>query len=63
MSAKKYQVGKLARKHLLAAIEFLFESDENCIVFRRPKYEIRATRKPHGLELKWAKPGTFFEPR
>lgn len=61
MSAKKYQIEELAMKHLSAAIDFWFESGNTCVVFRRPKYEIQVTAMSHGLELKWAAPGTFFE--
>lgn len=61
MSAKKYHIGAQAMKHLSAAIDFWFESGKTCVVFCRPKYEIRVTRVPHGLELKWAAPGTFSE--
>jgi hypothetical protein len=53
VNARKYNVGKIARKHLLAAIEVLMESDSNSIVFMPcKKYSIRARRKPHGIELK-----------
>ncbi len=65
MIAKKYMIGKLARKHLLNAIEVLFTSDEDTIVYHKTNgnpYEIRARRVPHGIELKWAKPGTFYQP-
>jgi hypothetical protein len=64
--AQKYRVGILARKHLLAAIEILLSGNEDSIVFKpriHDRYEIRARRKPHGLELKWAKPGTFYQPK
>jgi hypothetical protein len=63
--ANKYKIGVLARKHLLSAIEVLLSGDEDSIVFTphtTDKYVIRARRVPHGVELKWAKPGTFFKP-
>jgi hypothetical protein len=62
MKAEKYKVGPLARKHVLRAIELLFNSEEDSVVAKFTKYHIRARRKPHGVELKWAKPGTFYNP-
>jgi hypothetical protein len=69
MIAKKYQVGKMSRKDLMNAIEHLFQAASKAgdsIVRinsnRGKKYEIRATRKAHGLELDWGLPGTFFVP-
>lgn len=69
MAAKKYQVGKISRKDLAAAIEHLLTATSNTgesIVrintHRGKKYEIRARRKAHGLELDWGLPGTFFIP-
>jgi hypothetical protein len=67
--AKKYNVGKISRKDLVNAIEHLFDSEitpGNSIVrinsHRGKKYEIRARRKAHGMELDWGLPGTFFCP-
>ena len=65
--ASKYKVGFMSRKSLLVAIEILFDSDNDSIVYTnthaRHPYEIRARRVPHGIELKWGKPGTFFQPK
>ncbi len=65
--AKKYQVGKISRKDLINAIEHLFEGTitaGDSIVrindHHGKKYEIRARRKAHGLELDWGLPGTFI---
>jgi hypothetical protein len=70
MTAKKYQVGKMSRDDLMNAIEHLFdfevpvgESVVRINDYRGKKYEIRAKRKPHGLELDWGLPGTFYCPR
>ena len=69
MAAKKYDVGKISRKDLVNAIEHLFEfttKTGDTIVrinsHRGKKYEIRARRKNHGLELDWGLPGTFYCP-
>ena len=62
MTADKYKVGKLARKHVLVAIERLINSNESTVVSAFKLYEIRAKRKPHGVELSWAKLGTFYQP-
>jgi hypothetical protein len=68
MSASKYNVGKMSRKDIMNAIEHLLEFDltKQSIVrinnHRGKKYEIRARRKPHGIELDWGLPGTFFCP-
>jgi hypothetical protein len=66
MLAKKYQVGKMSRKDLLNAIEHLLESGEDAIVrlnaHHGKRYEIRAKKRPHGVQLDWGLPGTFFCP-
>lgn len=65
--AKKYSVGKISRKDLLAAIEHLMcDDDVNDLVrinsHRGKKYEIRVVRLVHGVQLKWGLPGTFYTP-
>jgi len=66
---KKYQVGKMSRKDLMNAVDHVFEMElkpGDRIVrinnYRGKKYEIRVERLPHGLELSWGLPGTFFCP-
>jgi hypothetical protein len=68
--AKKYQVGVMSRKDFIAAIDHLLEFEVpngDSIVrinsHRGKKYEIRATRKAHGLMLDWGLPGTFYCPK
>lgn len=65
--AKKYQVGIMTRLSFAQAIDHLLTSPKDTIVrinaHRGKKYELRAKRKPHGLEITWGLPGTFFCPR
>jgi len=63
--AKKYKVGVMSRKDLLAALEHAMhiEPGESIVRInnhRGKKYEIRARRHASGVDLKWALPGTFF---
>ena len=65
--AKKYQVGVMSRKDLLAAIEHIMDMEKGSSIVRinshrGKKYEIGAIRKPHGIDLDWGLPGTFFCP-
>ena len=62
----KYRVTGLSRKHILFAVERMFEETNNpgeSIVHRTKNYEIRAMRRHHGVQLDWAKVGTFYDPK
>ena len=63
---KKYQVKGLSRKHIMFAVERMFGETNDVgesIVHLTKDYEIRAMRRHHGVQLDWAKPGTFFDPK
>jgi len=65
--AKKYQVGYIGRGHLAAITEAAMSCNAgSALVFlfshRGKKYELRARRRPHGIDLAWGLPGTFFCP-
>ena len=63
---KKYQVKGLSRKHIMFAVERMFEETSyvgECIIHRTKDYDIRAMRRHHGVQLDWAKQGTFFNPK
>lgn len=65
-TANKYLVKVLSRKDLLIAVELGFTVSVGESIVHRPKHgncEIRARRLPHGVELKWAQPGTFYNPK
>ena len=66
---KKYQVGVMSRKSFDLAIEHLMHTTSipgaslvRINTHHGKKYELRVRRKPHGLELDWGLPGTFFCP-
>jgi hypothetical protein len=68
-SAKKYQVGVMTRKSFVQAIEHLMHTTSisgatlvRMNKHRGKKYELRVRRKPHGLEIDWGLPGTFYCP-
>lgn len=55
----------IARKHIIAAIELVGNEQGRSVVYTPPsgKYEIRATRRKRGIDLKWGVPGTFYKPK
>jgi len=62
----KYRVTGLSRKHITFAVERMFEETNRVgesIVHRTKNYEIRAMRRHHGVQLDWAKLGTFYNPK
>lgn len=54
----------VTRKDINAAIDGVGNDLGDVFVFRpqHKRYEIRATRRQNGIDLKWAKPGKFYNP-
>jgi len=62
--AHKYKVGIMSRKDLFTAVEHAMNLKPGQLIVRindhrGKKYEVRAIRRPHGIQLDWALPGTF----
>jgi|SRR5208337_3303384 len=67
--AKKYNVGIMSRISFSRAIEAMFDTETkvgDSILFRSSnrsgQYELRVTRRAHGLDITWGKAGTFYDP-
>jgi hypothetical protein len=55
---------RISRKDILAAIDCLSDNPGDVFVHHptHKRYEIRVTRKLHGIDIRWALPGKFFNP-